>query len=428
MQTKRKLLEYFPLLKTEKTAKITSKRAVSEEETINLLNSCKEHAGITRTANITYLDNTEIPIYQTIRPLAEDAEGTFTVFSGRGLTELQSEIGAVAEGIERYCAEYQNCDPNRILLSSINNIEKRKELLVYPKEFNLNPHEEINKNEEIEWVTGINLLSGDNIWVPANAVFYPYKSKNAKAFMRYFTTGLGFGNNYHEAIIHALCEVIERDAAALNLILRDKPCVDTSTIKSQWVQSFIEKMKKISVDVIIRNITTKDINIPVFSVLLDDQELKHSMFISGGYGCHLEKEVALISALNEAASSRIGTISGAREDLKKIKDGKLDNYYKFKEKYHYWFNKNENISFDEINETINKSLTDDLLLLLNHISKVGFDNIIVVDLSQKDKFPFPVVKLLVPGIERYSYKINHFGKRARNSFEQLYGKPLKARK
>ena len=66
------------------------------------IESIKHFAGITRVSEITGLDSTGIIAYQCIRPDAEENDGTFTVFSGRGLSKDQCRVSAIVEGIERF--------------------------------------------------------------------------------------------------------------------------------------------------------------------------------------------------------------------------------------------------------------------------------------------------------------------------------------
>ena len=48
--------------------------------------------------------------------------------------------------------------------------------------------------------------------MPAGAVYHPYESSKDLQLFRSNTNGLASGNNLEEAILHAMCEVIERDA------------------------------------------------------------------------------------------------------------------------------------------------------------------------------------------------------------------------
>ena len=69
----------------------------------------------------------------------------------------------------------------------------------------------------MDYCIGYDLLNEKNILVPASLVIFKYipnpPSMNPYAF--YHTNGLASGNVIEEAICHALCEVIERDATSI---------------------------------------------------------------------------------------------------------------------------------------------------------------------------------------------------------------------
>ena len=59
----------------------------------------------------------------------------------------------------------------------------------------------------IDWVAGEALLSQEEVWGPASAVYFCEHS-----LYRTSTNGLASGNHLVEATLHALYELIERDA------------------------------------------------------------------------------------------------------------------------------------------------------------------------------------------------------------------------
>ena len=74
-------------------------------------------AGITRITDITDLDRVGIPVFSAIRPRAQ--EGAVSVYAGKGAEKKQAEASAMMEGFERYSAEMQESDKEKIIVSSI---------------------------------------------------------------------------------------------------------------------------------------------------------------------------------------------------------------------------------------------------------------------------------------------------------------------
>ncbi len=374
------------------------------------LEKCKEIAGITRISDITGLDEIGICAIQATRINVEKSDESFSVFSGKGMTKEQCIISATMEAIERFCAESKN-NANKVEFGTINEMINKKNI-IRPTEIS-SKGKKLLPDAEIAWVKGYDLISKKYCYIPAANVFFPYKSSSQEYFERGYTTGLAAGNSYLEAIVHGICETIERDAAAMNLIFREAKNVVLESIEDTTIQNVIKKIMCVSgLKIYIKFITTQEIPLPIFQVILDDTERRDPMFVCGGYGAHPNKNIALLNALNEAVMSRLGTISGAREDLKKFYEyKKLYTYDEFKKKYLYWFEEKDGIEYQNIISYDLPTVWDDFMLIINLLKRAGFSKIICVDLANKE-MGIPVVKMVVPGLERYSFKMDSFGRHA----------------
>jgi YcaO-like protein with predicted kinase domain len=399
-------------------------RSESLEDTLARIEPVMHLAGITRVPDITGLDNTGVPAFQCIRPDAQGGDQTFTVFGGKGESPLQCRVSAIAEGIERFCAE-DNTHRDRIVSASYRELSARH-AVVHPRRFNMPESLGFADDEPLEWLEARRLDDGAACYVPACTVSYPYEPKIGRMLTRFFTTGLAAGNDKLEAISHGLAEVIERDAAALNRIVRRFPAVDPATIDSPRAQDLIRRFRDANLNVFIRAISAPDIGIPVFSVILEDQINPDPLFVSGGYGAHPDKEVALVNALTEASLSRSGTISGAREDLEKFRSARDGvSYEEFRRRYRYWFATDPAIDYTGLPTYRMPTVADDLCLMANHVHAAGLRDLLWVDLSRPE-LELSVVKVLVPGIERYSFKMTCIGQRARDLYQKEHGRPLQA--
>ncbi len=397
-----------------------SERCVEPEVSLKRIEKLKEKAGITRVTDITGLDSTGVLAFQSIRPDAEIDTDTFTVFSGKGLTIEQCKVSAIMEAIERFSAEKANY-PHKIFRASYRDMMKNHEV-IHPEQFNIPSSIHFLEDEVLEWVCTRDILDNKEYYVTANCVFYPYSPEEGRMLFRYFTTGLSTGNNYLEAVSHGLAEVIERDAAAINKLTRNNKAVNLETISCREVRTIIQNIMNCNneLNLIVRYISAPDINVPVFSVIIEDLSLKDPLYISGGYGAHPNKNIALINALNEAALSRAGTISGAREDLDKFKMSKEQTTYEdFKQKYSYWFDVNSPISYSEIESHEFPTILEDIGYLVHCIREAGFERIIMADLTTPE-IEVPVIKMLIPGVERYSYQMTCVGNRAKRFYNACH--------
>lgn len=378
-------------------------------------------AGVTRVAEITGLDRTGLHVYQATRPDAEIACDTFTVFSGRGGNSQQSRVGAIAEAIERHCGERRHYPPERLVRGAARDLRDRRDVVDLDR-FNLPGDVGYTGREQMEWVPATSLTSGLEQLVPACTVFYPYEPPTGcVAPLRYFTTGFGASAMLDEAIIHGLNEVAERDAAALNRIIRNCPAVDLESIDDEAVCAELKHLTEAGLNVVVRWITATDVGIPTFNVLCEDPQERNTLYISGGYGCHPDKSVALTRAIQECAASRVGTISGAREDLDKFKH-RSEDYQRYRQRYAYWFDVREAVDYATLPSLQRPTNVDDIAAVVGAFGRLGFDSL-VVDLTRPE-LQLRVVKVLVPGVERYSFRMSCVGRRARAMYQKHWGRPL----
>jgi thioglycine synthase len=401
----------------------TNGRSGSPQQTLDRLNHVRSLAGITRVADITALDRTGIFVSQSMRPAAETAPDTFTVFSGRGTTLVDSQIAAIAEGVERHCGERGQFDPGRLLTGTAREAAEAGRV-IGPERFNLPADAEYGPATRLEWAPATDVLTGMEWLVPACAVFYPYTPpEGCAAPLRYFTTGLAAGMTLLEALAHGFAEIAERDAAALNRIVRGSPAVRISSIHDPVAREQIERLQGAGLDVIVRWITAPDVGVPVFSVICADRSAADARYVSGGYGAHPDKSVALTRAVQEAAASRVGTISGAREDLAKFRNRGNQDYADFQRRYAYWFDASSPVDYSTLPGRRLPTVLDDLTFVVRAFHSTGFPQVLYVDLS-RDELGVPVLKALVPGVERYSFHMRCVGVRARRMYRERYGREL----
>ncbi|MDD1722887.1 MAG: YcaO-like family protein, partial [Methanothrix sp.] len=177
-------------------------RAVSPEETLRAAEAKLPAAGITRVADITDLDRIGIPVFSSIRPMAD--RGAISVYNGKGATPTEARVSAMMEGLERYSAEVRDRQLDIASFSLLDGALDPRDLILPV---------DADPDALIPWISGWDMMNQEEILVPANAVFHPLPSEYRRLF-RTNTTGLASGNVIEEAIFHGLAEIIERDAWA----------------------------------------------------------------------------------------------------------------------------------------------------------------------------------------------------------------------
>ncbi|MDD1768542.1 MAG: YcaO-related McrA-glycine thioamidation protein [Methanomassiliicoccales archaeon] len=362
-------------------------------------------AGITRVADITGLDRVGIPVFSSIRPIAET--GAVTVYNGKGATKDQAKVSAIMEGLERYCAEVRDRrtirDSVDSLLASVNAVDPRD--LILPKRTEMHI-----MYQPVAWVEGIELNEMEKVLVPASAVFHPYSSSRDLQLFRTNTNGLASGNSMEEAVLHGLCEVIERDAWSI-CEARRKAKADLIMGSHMGVPSdLMDKFVSSGIEIHLKDLTS-DIGIPTFGAAADDVQTRDPILLTMGIGTHLSPEVVVIRALTEVAQSRLTQIHGAREDTVKAKGRERLGYDRVKMMNKMWFSDSD-IERDvgSVSGQDTLDIYEDIQIVLSRLKERGFKRAIAVDLT-REELGIPVVRIVVPGMEVFSMDDERVGPR-----------------
>nr|WP_319374229.1 YcaO-related McrA-glycine thioamidation protein [uncultured Methanobacterium sp.] len=376
-------------------------------ETIGKVKGKLSVAGVTRIAEITHLDRIGIPVYSAIRPGA--AEGAVSIYAGKGATKPQAKASAMMEAFERYSAEQQESDDDKIVCGSFREMEGciDPSSLILPASLNMD-------KTDIDWVKAINAKNDVEYLVPANAVYHPYQSTtNGNSLFKSSTNGLASGNVLEEAVFHGITEVVERDAWSIFEALRQpKREVNCEGTENPLINDVLSKFRKAGVDVKLVDLTA-DVEITTMAAVSDDTVLKDPALLTLGVGTHLDPEVAALRALTEVAQSRATQIHGTREDTTRAVFMRKAGYQRMKRINKHWFGEfKDSVDISDIKSKAKKSFKDDIETSLKLLDKCGFSNVLYTDLTRPE-IQIPVVRVVIPGMEVYSVDTERIGKRLR---------------
>lgn len=388
-------------------------RICQPSETIKHNEDKLRTAGITRITNITDLDRIGIPVFSAIRPSAQG--GSVSVYAGKGAKNEQAEASAIMEGFERYSAEMKEEDYDKIIVSSIEDMDKdyiNPRTLYLPKDMNEN---KLN-NLKLEWYPAVDIISEKEYYVPANAVFHPYipHNKEVTAIFKGNTNGLASGNIIEEAVLHGIFEVIERDAWSIfELTHKNGKEIDINTIENPIVLDLLNKFKSESINIKLIDITN-DIGVPTVTASSDDNILKDPALLCLGVGTHLDPNIAIIRALTEVAQSRATQIHGTREDTTRANFMRKAGYERMKRINHQYFEEEEDKkSIDDMNHLGTTSIKKDIEQCKKHLQNAGFNKILYTDLT-REEIGVSASRVIIPGAEVYTIDPDRLGKRYLN--------------
>jgi ribosomal protein S12 methylthiotransferase accessory factor len=413
----------WDLRPTPKFARCGVVRTIPPTETIRRVTPLMKIIGVTRAAEVTGLDRVGIHNFTTVRP-RERGEG-ISYYNGKGLTRAAAHAGALMEAIERYSGEL--CD-HPIHYCTRDEIERHGPT-IDPASIIVPRTMEYFSELRLEWVEGFDLLSGNPSYLPLNAVIFPYEPPAGRPVLYDSgTNGLASGNTLEEALCHALCEVIERDASAVSDAWTDLapavsralqrmglaaadgnpeetrfPLIDLESLPRRG-KVLVRRLQRAGIVVYLRDITSTA-GIATFDCVIVDRGLGGPPLAAGGTGTHPDARVAVTRALTEAAQSRVGYIQGGREDLVRIVRASPavdpDRLY----------GRETVRPFSSVASTENANIDDDIRLLLNRLRDEGFREVIAVNLTRPE-VGVPVVRVVIPGMEAWSTYVTH-GRRGR---------------
>ena len=438
-----------PSLHLESRKKWTEKgtsRIVPVGDTLKKVIPIAKKIGVTRLADITHMDVLKIPNYSAVLPGTEDY---IWVYSGKGPTRAHAKASALMECVERY-SSLPGTAARSYVTGTYEKLEKeygRKNVL-HPDDV-LEPLKfEYKDHIQMDFLEAIDLFTDEKILVPAGIALSRYEPSNGSLnpFQFSHTNGLASGNVLEEAICHAICEVIERDAVSLadlrssaipfhflrTLIdvLRqsglnvnslqsdgyvDDPDlfseIDVANVEFPYARSLIGRFDDENIPLLIKDITT-DIGIPTF-IATSVQWVTHDYgYLAEGHGTHPDARIALVRAITEVSQTRAANIHGARDDLRRM-NYEMGNTAETKA--WQFMHSRHNKDFGAVKTFENIDILDDINLLLDSLANVGLKRAIVVILTNPD-IGIPVVRVIVPGLETFKVTKGVIGWRARNHF------------
>jgi ribosomal protein S12 methylthiotransferase accessory factor len=356
--------------------------------------------GITRVANVTGLDCIGIPVVMVCRPNGRSV----SVSQGKGIDLDAARASGLMEALELYHAERIT---HPLKLASQNELRFTHDLAAVeglPRTTLSTYH----ADQSILWIKGWELMSSTEKWLPFELVHtnfcLPLPTGSGSFVLS--SNGLASGNHPVEAVVHGLCEVIERDAEALFRLLtleeQEERRIDLRTIESPTCRELLKRYADAGVAVGVWD-TTTDVGIATIRAVVADVDRNPFRQLPPvfGSGCHPVREVALSRALTEAAQGRLTLIAGARDDngYERYAESRNERIYREASKRLQY---GGGRSFAAVPSRENATLEEDLAGILAELGRAGLAQVLVVDLT-KPEFGIPVARVVVPGLETYHH-------------------------
>jgi len=391
-------------------------RAAAPSATLARVEALCPVMGITRLADVTGLDHIGIPVVMACRPNSR----SLAVSQGKGPTLAAARASGLMESVESWHAE-RILKP--LLWAATNELRfshRLIDLVRLPRPSGSRYH----PDRPQLWVEG-DVLGDGRCWLPLETVHLDFRVPGMPGDGAFHnsSSGLASGNVSLEAICHAVCELIERDASTQHRFrsteARRSRRVRLETIDDPICQDILARYAQAGVAVGVWE-TTTDVGVACFDCLIIDRDENPMRPLAAcfGAGCHPARQVALLRALTEAAQSRLTAIAGSRDDegrrdYARVRAGPTRQRLRalICDDAHAARDFHAAPAFDSDDFSL------DVAWLLERLAAVGIDEVVAVDL-QKPAIGVAVVKVVIPGLEP-PHEINGYtpGPRARAAAE-----------
>ncbi len=226
--------------------------------------------------------------------------------SGKAVTGLAAEIGALGEAIERYSAS--RFDTSSMLYAAYNELEgdavNPAKMALYSRRhytFEGFPCTPFDPSKKMHWVKG-HWIAGDGpVWVPALPTFFNFNAPKSERFCMVSSNGLAAGGDIKDATARATFELLERDQFMLTWLCRlPTRRLEIDTALSPELTRVTEQIKAHGAEIEFR--VLDDLGTGIHTVVcLSFGDGKRWGGTSLGLSCHPNMRTAMSKALLEQA-------------------------------------------------------------------------------------------------------------------------------
>ncbi|AHK19009.1 hypothetical protein BF17_06530 [Yersinia similis] len=403
----------------------SSIRVRTAEESLVLAQQVARNMGVTRVTDITWLDKIGMPVFAGIRPYA--AQGSLNVHNGKGLRPCEAKIGAFMESIEFSLAEGKKHQQN-IRKYQLKDVQASLPPGLPFSSFGAKLGMTFLPEEEINCVEATDIISGVKSLIPAELVFHPVNLEGQRSFYGGTTTnGLCSGNSRLEAVVHGVCEVLERDIKSFDSIYHSSALVDMTT-EPEVISQLRKQIEDAGLMLALRK-TVNAFQLPFYSAFVLEPDADSAISVADGYGLHPVAEIAATRAVTEAAQSRLTHIHGGRDDIVKrihfYQDHpELDEHsivHNLRDKI---LSNDRMMPFFAASEHVSPPDSMDALwqVIKTRMATQGLSHCFVYELSPPD-FPFSVVRVVLPYAEFIESDMKRVGPRFLEAFRHRKSQP-----
>jgi len=333
-----------------------------------------------------------------------------TTHLGKGLDAEHAQLSAMMEAVERVSAESVDRPMRHLAYRDLSKVAA----VADPRTFDLPDDSTFQPHHPITWIEGYDLIGRQPVWLALDLVVTPPPEGVLRSVD---SNGLASGNTLLEATVHALCEVIERDAMGLHLfrslfadsaeqvpLLRRIDVDSLPAACREWIARISAGGLKADVQLL-----ESEVRIPVFKTVLTDEGNfspygdRVRTFV--GFGASPDAAIAATRSIMEAVQSRFAIVQGARDSFNavSVRPRRLRHGHGSP-----GLDARCGIPLATVPSFTTTDLREDLDHLLERLREAGFRHAIVVNLTRPD-LGVAVVRIRVPGLTSFAVNQRRVG-------------------
>ncbi len=367
----------------------------------------RELIGITRIGTISGLsDLPSVFVTQAARP---GGAWSSSYGSGKSRSKVGAAVGGVMEEFEKWSQEQFVGEPVWGTYRAL----RAQARVVDPSELSLPYDSPFHPDLETSWQKCRDLMRSDKVFVPMGLIALPATAgrnnvmRSVRAARVIFSTnGLASGFSLAEALLHGLCECIERHETKLAELRVANPGLDDTEWRPRRIDAaslpeqdreFINHLARAGYSPYIWDIRWS-VQVPtIYAHLVKDGK------ISSGWMTHPDPVVACEGALLEACQSVAGTIAGGREDAT-VHARSLGRHERPRPirvtALKFWTSERcMPVPVGELGGAQLRDIRDEVLWVRQKLSEAGIRSVPWVDLTVIEGLPARAIRVIIPGFE-----------------------------
>ncbi|MFC8518625.1 YcaO-like family protein [Streptomyces sp. NPDC057257] len=283
---------------------------IPPEETLRRFGPVGKRIGITRLADVTGLDHVGLPVCLALRPTAR----SLVTSIGKGLTPAAAKAGALMEAVETWHAEHLMLPTRTGSYEEMAAVARVVDPAQLPRAFGGS----VTRGQSRRWLRGTDLVTGADTWVPYESVSMNFTAGElGEPGLARNSNGLASGNSLEQAMLHGLCEVVERDAEARWRADSASYRIRLDTVTDPVCRRLIGLTRAAGLELAVWDVTSHT-RVPCYGCVVLAPPDRRDVLDAGvhdGFGCHPSPAAAFASAVKEALQKRLTYIAGSRDDL-----------------------------------------------------------------------------------------------------------------